>query len=101
MNLEQLSSAISAHFLPIEPQDQHLTTQTAKYGILDEISLVRDRSGWCRFGADYGWPFGRGRLEANAKCCQMLPYFCLWTVFLYLLDVGLNVGLPNKRVVVM
>ena len=28
--------------------------QTAKYGILDEISLVRDRSGWCEFGADYG-----------------------------------------------
>ena len=28
--------------------------QTAKYGILDEISLVRDRSGWCGFGADYG-----------------------------------------------
>ena len=49
----------------------------------------------------FGWPFGRGRLEANAECCQMLPYFCLWTVFLYLLDVGLNVGLPNKRVVVM
>ena len=47
------------------------------------------------------WPFGRGRLGANAECCQMLPYFCLWTVFLYLLDVGLNVGLPKKRVVVM
>ena len=49
----------------------------------------------------FRWPFGRGRLGANAECCQMLPYFCLWTVFLYLLDVGLNVGLPKKRVVVM
>ena len=28
--------------------------QPAKYDILDEISLVRDRSGWWRFGADYG-----------------------------------------------
>ena len=30
------------------------TGQTAKYGILDEILLVRDRSGWCGFDADYG-----------------------------------------------
>ena len=29
-------------------------SQTAKHGILDEISLVRDHSGWCGFGADYG-----------------------------------------------
>ena len=28
--------------------------QTAKHGILDEISLVRDHSDWCGFGADYG-----------------------------------------------
>ena len=27
-------------------------TLIAKYGILDEISLVRDRPDWCGFGAD-------------------------------------------------
>ena len=29
-------------------------TQTAKHGILDEISLVRDCLCWCGFGADVG-----------------------------------------------
>ena len=42
------------YFINEETEGVLTDTQTAKYGILDEISLVRDRSGWCGFDADYG-----------------------------------------------
>ena len=48
--------------------------QTAKYGILDKISLVRDNSGWCGL-----WHTGAVRSSFDVVRCGLMQWGAYFT----------------------